>query len=84
MTDPSSAVIPNAVVRVSGGGNAVNQKTDSQGRYTAPLSPGQYTVRVEASGFVTSEQQNVTVSSGQATALDISLQIVPQSQQVDV
>ena len=59
--------------------------TDSAGQYTAPsLTPGQYTVRAEATGFKTVEQAGVTVGVGQALRVDLQLQPGEQSQTVTV
>jgi len=82
--DPSAAVVPGAAIHVTGAGQTRDDKTDGQGAYTVSLPPGQYTVRVTAPGFVTTTQQNVAVTSGQASPLDIALDIVAQAAQVDV
>jgi hypothetical protein len=85
VTDPSSAVIPNATVTAAGNGVTRTAKSDGQGRYTLNNVPaGTYTIRADASGFVTFTQANVDVSSGQANGLDIALQIATEAQQVQV
>jgi hypothetical protein len=84
VTDPSAASIPNATVQVSGSGVNRNTKTDAQGRFTIAVPPGTYQVQATASGFVTFSKTNVSVSAGQASALDISLQIAAAAQEVDV
>ena len=84
VTDPSAAVVPNAQVHVTGGGQTRDAKTDGQGAYTVTLPPGQYSVQVSAPGFVTASQTNVAVSNGQASPLDIALQIFASAAQVDV
>jgi hypothetical protein len=84
VTDPSAAVVPNATIEITGGGQARSEKTDASGKYTVALPPGTYTVKVEAPGFVSSSQQNVTLAAGQTSALDIALQISASVQQVDV
>jgi hypothetical protein len=85
VTDPSSAVVPNVTVVVAGNGTTRNTKTDGMGRYTLNNVPaGTYTVRADASGFVTFTQADVNVTSGQALPLDIALQIASETQQVQV
>src|SRR5580704_15615841 len=81
--DPSAAVVPGAVFHVTGSGQTRDDKTDGSGQDTVSLPAGQYTVRITAPGFVTTTQ-NVTVTSGQASPLDIALDIVSQAAQVDV
>ena len=83
VTDPSAAVVPNAAVHVTGGGQTRDDKTDGQGAYTVSLPPGQYAVRITAPGFVTAAQ-NVAVTGGQTSPLDIALQIAASAAQVDV
>lgn len=81
--DPSAAVVPGAAVHVTGAGQSRDDKTDGQGLDTLSLPAGQYAVRITAPGFVDATQ-NVTVTSGQASPLDIALDIVSQAAQVDV
>src|ERR1035437_9769099 len=84
VTDPSAAVVPNADVRITGAGQTRDEKTDGKGQYTSSVPPGQYTVRVTAPGFVAATKQNFTVTTGQASALDIALEISVAAAQVDV
>lgn len=84
VTDPSAAVVPNAAVHVTGNGQTRDDKTDGTGAYSVSLPPGQYTVRVMAPGFVTATQANVAVTTGQANALTIALEIATSAEQVDV
>ncbi len=82
--DPSSGVVPNAAVHVTGGAGQVrDDKTDSSGQFTESLPAGQYTVRITAPGFATVTQQ-VNVTSGQASPLDVALDIATTAAQVDV
>jgi len=84
VTDPSAAVVPNAAVHVTGAGQTRDDKTDAAGIYSASLPPGQYTVRITSPGFVTATSQNVAVTSGQASPLEVALQIASAASQVDV
>ena len=81
--DPSASIVPGAAVHVTGSGQTRDDKTDGQGQDTLSLPAGTYTVRITAPGFVDATQ-NVTVTSGQASPLDIALDIVSQAAQVDV
>jgi len=83
VTDPSSAVVPNATVQISGG-QSHTEKTDARGQYNVVLPIGDYTIKVTAPGFVTAPAQKVTLTAGQTTALDVALQIASAVQQVDV
>lgn len=84
VTDPSAAVIPGAVVQISGNGLTRSAKTDGQGRYSTALPAGTYAVQATAKGFVTFNRSDVNVPAGQVTPLDISLQIEATEQQVQV
>src|SRR5579871_4286817 len=84
VTDPSAAVVPGATVQLTGNGVARSAKSDGQGKFTIALPPGKYSVRADAKGFVTFLQQELTVGSGQATSLDIALQIASEAQEVSV
>jgi hypothetical protein len=85
VTDPSAAVVPNATVIATGNGVTRTVKSDGQGRYTLPnMPPGKYSLRADASGFVTFTKSDFDVPAGQASPLDIALQIAQEAQQVSV
>src|SRR5947209_908416 len=72
LTDNSGAVIPAAVVVVTGGAGQKMAQTQADGSYTmVGLAPGQYTVRVAYPGFGVYEQ-SVTVD---ATTLQLPIQL---------
>jgi hypothetical protein len=85
VTDPSAAVVPGATVIATGNGVTRTVNSDGQGRYALPnMPPGKYNIRADAKGFVTFLKSDVDVPAGQASGLDIALQIATESQQVSV
>ena len=87
VTDPSGAVIPNASVLVTNVQTGVRLRSvsNSSGLYEARfLSPGAYTVTVEASGFVRSIQSNLSLHIGQVIGLNVRLQVGQATQSVVV
>ncbi len=85
VTDPSAAVVPNAKVVATGNGVTRTVNSDGQGRYTLPnMPPGKYNVRADANGFVTFTKPDFDVPAGQASSLDIALQIEAEAAQVSV
>src|SRR5258708_39154867 len=59
VTDPAGAVIPNASVEIRNAATGAlrNLSTDEAGRWRDPvLPPGEYEIRVSASGFQTVRQ----------------------------
>ncbi len=87
VTDPQSAVVPNATVSVR---NIETNKedtatTDDEGRARiVNLQPGTYTVTVNASGFGAFTQEQVVVEVGRVTSLDSQLAIGATTGQVDI
>jgi hypothetical protein len=77
VTDASGAVVPSAAVTITN--KATNQvttvTTDEDGLYQAPLlQPGQYQVKVVASGFRTSLREEVTLNVEDKLRLDFALE----------
>jgi hypothetical protein len=87
ITDQTGAVIAGTKVTIIDLERGVSRPlvTDSAGQYTAPsLTPGQYTVRAEATGFRTVERTNIAVGVGQAVRVDLQLLPGEQTQTVTV
>lgn len=87
--DPVGAVIPAALVKVTNvaTGAARETKTNDVGAYTlSNLPPGEYEVRVEASGFaVKASKTPVALQVGQNVTLDVTLEInVSESVVIDL
>jgi hypothetical protein len=83
VSDPSSAVIPKAMVTLKNNGTGQTQTTETNqtGVYRFSLvSPGQYTVTVNASGFQNAER-NVIVAVGQSTSMNMKLEVGSTSSQ---
>src|SRR4030095_12163673 len=75
VTDPSGAVVGNATVTVKSNatGTTQTQNTNAQVAYRfSLLSPGNYTVSVNAKSFQSAQRQTV-VSIGQASTLSFQL-----------
>jgi len=86
VSDPSGAVIPNATVTLknNGTGQTQNATSNQSGVYRfSLLTPGQYTVTVNAAGFQNAER-TVTVVVGQATSMNMQLAVGASSQTVEV
>jgi len=83
VSDPSGAVIPKATVTLKNNGTGQTQTTETNqtGVYRFSLvSPGQYTVTVNASGFQNAER-NVIVAVGQSTSMNMKLEVGSTSSQ---
>src|SRR6185437_10188538 len=83
----SGAVLPGAkVTAISATTNiAVSTVSESGGNYNIPeLPPGVYTVQVELSGFKQLVQQNVVVTVGGVTPLDLHMELGQINQKVEV
>ncbi|HEV2176024.1 MAG TPA: TonB-dependent receptor [Terriglobia bacterium] len=87
ITDPSAAVIPNSEISIKNVATGVTEtvKTNAAGFYTAVnLLPGNYQIRVSASGFSTEVRTGIILTVGSAQVLDVSLRVGKSSQTVQV
>lgn len=85
--DPSGGVIPNAMVTLTSvdTGQARTTTTGADGVYHFTLlPPGNYRVRIEASGFKPVEVPSVTIAVTETEVLDRSLDVGAQAQTVTV
>src|SRR6202790_190966 len=87
VSDASGAAVPGVTVTVTNKETGLMRSatTDESGRFNFPqLKPGAYSVRVEAEGF--ESQQNDAVSSGlgQRQTVDFKIKVAPSKQTVEV
>ena len=86
VTDPSGAVVSGAKISISNKatGRVLTVTSTAAGAYTSgALTPGNYTLRVEAAGFKTSEGP-ITVEVGVTAPGNVKLQVGQTSQVVEV
>src|ERR1017187_6949429 len=84
VTSPGGGSIPGATVTLENAATGLKRQTTTNlsGAYRFLLiSPGSYEVRVERSGFRGADRKGVEVFVGQATALDVRMELgqLPQS-----
>jgi Carboxypeptidase regulatory-like domain/TonB dependent receptor/TonB-dependent Receptor Plug Domain len=87
VTDPSGAAVANASITVTNldTGLARTLTTSSDGQYVVPdLHIGRYSVRAAASGFKTTEQQNITLQVNDRARVDLKLAVGSAQEQVTV
>jgi hypothetical protein len=85
--DPQGAVLPGATVTLISEGTKGERKatTNGEGGYVFPaVTPGTYTVKVEAQGFKTSEQSSLSVETASTRALDFVMEIGQATETVTV
>jgi len=87
VTDPSSAVVPNAAVTLTNTNTNETRSatTDEGGRYSVVnVLPGSYSVKVVASGFKSFARTGVNVDPNTISRVDVSLEVGASSQTVEV
>ena len=83
VTDVTSAAVPGATVTITNRDTGLRRslKTDDEGRFNFPqLQPAAYSVRAEAKGFASQQQDAVFAGLGRKQTVNFKL-IVAQSQQ---
>ena len=87
VTDPTGAVVPHAVVKLTSKLNGVSRTytTDSAGRYTFPqLAPSTYSLSIVANGFETYQQTGITLDPGQSATQNVPLTVGSTTEEVIV
>jgi len=82
--DPNgSAVAGSSIELLRGTSPAASVTTDANGEFAIAAIPGEYTLRVTASGFLAREQ-SLTVCPGDNSTLELTLQIEPTTAEVNI
>jgi hypothetical protein len=86
IVDPSSAVIPNAIVSAtSAAGHTTTATSNAAGAYVVrQLTPGLYNVKITAPGFAPFQARHIAVLAGQAKHLNAALAVQVEQQEVTV
>jgi hypothetical protein len=87
VTDPQGAAVAGAQVVITSNATGLSKETATGGDggfAVADLTPGDYGVRVSASGFAISEFKRVRLDVGRASTLDVSLKIAKAGEVVEV
>ena len=85
--DGTKAAVPGATVTATNVGTGAQRAvvTDAEGRYSIPaLPPATYRVRVELTGFQTSEIASLVLRSGETVRSDLTLTISTLAENVNV
>jgi Carboxypeptidase regulatory-like domain len=85
ITDKSGAVVPNVKVTFAGLSDTRSVSADAGGRYIVTgLTPGLYTVTVEATGFKSTQVKGVEVFINKINSLNLSVEVGAVSETVEV
>src|SRR5215471_285052 len=86
VTDASGAKVANAPVAITNKATNISSRviTTSAGEYSAPnLSPGTYRVEISAPGFRRSVTDNVTLTAGGVSRIDVQLEVGQVSESIE-
>src|SRR5262245_35629556 len=87
VSDPQGKVIPGASITLSNSATGVSRtaKSSDDGSYLiTQIQPGNYTVRVEATGFKAAVRENVQLLIRTPTTLDLQLEVGAVNEVVSV
>jgi Carboxypeptidase regulatory-like domain len=87
ITDPNGGAVPSAkvVATQNGTGFSRTSTTDSDGLYVIPsLQPASYTLTVEAAGFGTSKETDITLLADQSLTVNITVKLGVSTETVEV
>lgn len=87
VTDPTLAAVPGAAVTITNQETALQRsaKTDDEGRFNfSQLKPGPYSVKVEAAGFDSQQNDSVFSGLGQKQTVNFTLKVAGSKQTVEV
>ena len=87
VTDATNAAIPGATVTITNRETALQRsaKTDDEGRFNLPqLKPDTYSVRVEAAGFASQQNDYVLAALGQKQTVNFTLKVAKSNQTIEI
>ncbi|MDE1176390.1 MAG: carboxypeptidase-like regulatory domain-containing protein [Edaphobacter sp.] len=87
VTDPTSAIVPNAIVTVVSVGTGVSRtaKTNGAGEWSVRyLVPGHYTFYITSSGFKRADHGAIELQVGDQKTVDTQLEVGSNTESVDV
>src|SRR6202453_2536277 len=87
VTDATNAAIPGATVTITNRETALQRtaKTDDEGRFNLPqLKPDTYSVRVEAAGFASQQNDHVLAALGQKQTVNFTLKVAQSNQTIKI
>ena len=87
VTDPSKATVGQAAITVTNEATGISRtvKSNADGDYVVPLlTPGSYSVTVEATGFKTQTTENILVQVASTATVNIRLQLGGSAEKVVV
>ncbi len=80
--DPAGALIPGALIKITGPSRQKNHRADDEGAYKITnLPPGDYVLAVSSKGFAMASR-SVKISAGIDRVYDVALKIAAQQQQM--